>query len=320
MSYFSKTDHIIDEDDIYIDCQIPENIYHYTSKDGLLGILKGDELQFSHLAFVNDKYEYLEIFQILGEMKSEIQKELKETLGFNNKDEDLEPIIKNMIGDIYSLKTFLKEKIGSMFIMSFCRNEDSLCMWANYTNKLGYNISVDSSKLVEVVKRAIGQKNIVFISGNVVYDDEDKKKIIIKIFKDFFKEFKLNPKRGSELRSQLLTLIVLHAPFFKRSILKQEEEIRFCLTVDNSILEDYIEFKQSNNVNVPYLKLQEKFSECYNGVRIGPLVKEFNSESLFLYLRYAKERQQDNELYYKIYCLKNINKESITKSEISYKW
>lgn len=321
MSYFNidgiTIKNTVDENDMYIDCKLPDAIYHYTSKEGLLGILKGDKLHFSHLSFVNDMYEFLDIFKILKEMKLEIQQEAKKIF-IKGKDKITEELINNMVEDICNFEKFLDMEIASVFTMSFCENKDSLCMWSNYTNKLGYNILVDPNELKRHVRDSIGQNNIIFTYGKIIYNYDKKKEIIIKIFKDFFNALISNPKEGNNLRLRLLTLIVLHAPFFKRNILDQEEEIRFCLTVNDSIMQNYIKFKESNNVNIPYFNLDGDFCDCYKGVKIGPLAKDFNEESLFLYLNPMKNEKQ-NGTYQNMYNLK-MSRRDITKSEIAYKW
>lgn len=301
------------------------NVYHYTSKDGLLEILKGGKLHFSHLAFVNDKLELLDIFQNLKDMERDIIEIANNSLN-KTKRSELEPIIQNMLEDILNFKTFLGGERAIVFTLSFCRNEDSLCMWSNYTNKLGYNILVDMREMKNSIKNCISRKNIILNYRNIIYDTNKKKQILRELFKDFFNEFisickgNCNECRAKleTLRLSLLNIIILYAPFFKRNILKQEEEIRFSLTVDTSILKEYIRFKESNGINVPYFNLGGDFSNCYKKIKIGPLAKEFNEQSLFLYLKYVTNNEAERKST-NLYNL-SIGREDITRSEISYRW
>ena len=68
MSRFNLYKETIDEEDIYIDCSLPAEMFHYTSRDRLLGILKSKNLYFSHMSYVNDINECMDTFEILSKI------------------------------------------------------------------------------------------------------------------------------------------------------------------------------------------------------------------------------------------------------------
>ena len=334
MNHFDLSKGTIDKDDMYIDCSLPTNMYHYTSKEGLLGILKGEELYFSHMAYVNDTNELMDIFELLLKMEKSIKeigkKAFKNSCDSSNKEADknikiIEASVDEIMKYVMTFKTigssnegFVKKSYDELhtFSLSFCKNEDSLCTWSNYTDKSGYNISINANNLKDYLKQSFKSEKIAFNYGSVIYDDGEKKEVIIKMFEEFFEAFKSNSGEVRELQTHLAMLIILHAPFFKKSVLKQEQEIRFSIIVQKDILKKYINFKQSNGLTIPYFNMEGNFSEYYEGIKIGPLVKEFNKESLFLFLTYMKNEQQKDKLEYNL----KIEKENITKSQITYRW
>ena len=180
-------------------------------------------------------------------------------------------VVNGILDDIRKLNTTMSKNELYSFALSFCENKDSLCMWSNYTNKLGFNISVDTKKLKTCINNNFRGKHLNLYCGYVIYEDDKKQKIIIDLFEDFFNACKLNPSKIKELWVRLEELIVVHAPFFKKSVLSQEQEIRFYVMAEQTILQEYINFKQLDEVNIPYFNLNCEFAECYKGIKIGQI-------------------------------------------------
>lgn len=126
------------------------SIYHYTSLEGLKGIIEGNALWLTHYKFLNDP---------------------NELVYYKKYDEN------NMIKAIF-------DKISAQLIpmiMSFSEDSDSYSLWSNYTNHYGFNIEFDIKKLrknfrsfQEVQKDEWAR---AFMEGRINYSTEQQEKI-----------------------------------------------------------------------------------------------------------------------------------------------
>ena len=55
------------------------DIYHYTSVDGIIGILKNKELWFTNIYFLNDNQELFYTYKLINEVVKEIKNDLSKT-------------------------------------------------------------------------------------------------------------------------------------------------------------------------------------------------------------------------------------------------
>ena len=56
--------------------KVIRDIYHYTSVDGIIGILRNKELWFTNIYFLNDNQELFYTYKLIDEVIKEIKKEL----------------------------------------------------------------------------------------------------------------------------------------------------------------------------------------------------------------------------------------------------
>lgn len=71
------------ENRFYSDSNINHYSYkidHYTSPEGLLGILEDNSLRFTIVFFLNDKFEFRYTYNLLLEILPNIQQDIDETL------------------------------------------------------------------------------------------------------------------------------------------------------------------------------------------------------------------------------------------------
>ena len=115
------------------------NVYHYTDISGFISIMENHELWASHIAFMNDKSEYLhgkELFRerILQKIAnvSEPEKQV------------LQNTIKSLDKEISDGVFPISSK--DVFSISFSYNRDSLEMWRGYGKESGVAIGFDFSQ------------------------------------------------------------------------------------------------------------------------------------------------------------------------------
>lgn len=186
-------------------------LFHYTDKKGLLGILESQTLWATHFEHLNDKSELQLMRDVLADrifpiVKETIFKRFRES-GFKQKRKMSKlggPIAiarKEAIGlaDSFYNVGFADMPSGSAlavpYITSFCAHTDDqeyeqqnglLSQWRGYANKDGYAIVFDTKKLAELfLMDADKFYNTYGLIGDVVY--EGNTEILEKEFGEQFK-------------------------------------------------------------------------------------------------------------------------------------
>ncbi len=142
------------------------DIYHYTSPEGLKGIVEDSAIWFSDMRFLNDASELTYIYQIAGPLsfQMEINSELKNIIqeiccaAFN--------VCNN--GEIANVVAIPHE---ICYLASFSEDSDNLSLWNYYTknqNSIGYNICIDTNNSLDIDN----QQQI--IKGEVIYDIDEQ--------------------------------------------------------------------------------------------------------------------------------------------------
>ena len=114
------------------------DIYHYTSPEGLQGIIESNKLRFTNRIYLNDKMEGKHALDLLVQAYDEII-------------EDMHPDKEEAIKQIKDYKENKIEKHGfKIFQCSFSCDKDNLSLWNYYTKDRsikGYNINFSSKEL-----------------------------------------------------------------------------------------------------------------------------------------------------------------------------
>lgn len=108
----------------------PELVWHYTTGDGLLGIIKSDVIRAGSAAFMNDRDELLSGVRQVSAV-------------FEERREELEPSIQTEIAT--KLRMQSRSYRTETYILSACQEGDSLTMWRNYASSVGFSIGFDTS-------------------------------------------------------------------------------------------------------------------------------------------------------------------------------
>lgn len=123
------------------------------------------------------------------------------------------------------------------FVLSFSNCRDSITMWSEFGSKTGYNIGLDSEKIVQ----RIGEANVIDYHGFVIYDPELQKRLIRKIISDYLPEIfqtpferileagEKNPEDPVYRKAcrKFQKIAAVYAMFFKHEAFKEEQESRF---------------------------------------------------------------------------------------------
>lgn len=302
------------------------NVYHYTDIAGFISIMLQQELWASHIAFMNDRLEYLH-------GKELFRKKLLEKL--NCVQEAEQSVLQNVLR---SLDKEVSDSIiptsgKDVFSISFTYNSDSLEMWRGYGKETGIAIGFDWSKChslpgISLIRKenyekllnrynnkteeVCPERNLYFNPIAILYEDDKKIELVERVIKMGLDCF-CNLNTGSEhtytailIATQFLSdLIFKITPYLKHRGFKGEKECRF---VDNFTAygqeENRIYYRNRSGIILPYVKYKIMDLNCrplnqipISEIVVGPGLKQQRTEDS---VKYFLEKNNMNYLVDKV--------------------
>jgi hypothetical protein len=289
-------------------------IYHYTSGDGLLGILSSKHLRMTNVNYLNDSSELQHgselIFDYIKAVFESLKEPRKSELNiFDNPmirqglpKDFKEPIyqyfpekLKSAEDAFYQLKEILKQQVdlSSFYTSSFCKNGDKLRQWMGYCSNGGYSIGFDR----EILEDKVISQSIDFTS--VEYNNYINSSGLFHTMYSIVQELSNVIDNDEYDISQWVEKLTLYAHevshtglMYKNDNFKDEEEVRAIYSekhVDmNSIIDS--EFFVKNNIFIPYKKL-DFFKHAISEIIVGPM----HHQSLACQSLYEFKRQNGYE-------------------------
>lgn len=260
-------------------CSIKNNIIvHYTSPDGLKGIIENKTLRFTDSKYLNDKSEGQIIYDVIDNCLDE-QKYNKNFV------EDVKDILirklspseqfrKMADNPCYKYRYF--ESKHTAFLCCFSFNDDSLAMWNYYTknqNSIGFNLSFNKVNLMSKLRNV---NSFAYLTAMpVVYDDENQNEIIKTILDDFYEMWNKTQKNKEAVIEYLADLIDSLKFCFKHNSFKHEEEFRIILYIYNKDAKKMLQNKDiklqiRNGVFTPYIDVECIFETNLKQIMISP--------------------------------------------------
>jgi len=287
-------------------------LYHYTSQDGLLGIIQNRKIWATNLLFLNDSMEFNYAIQILRESieKLEEEKELNQ-----NELHYLESSSKKLV----KFNTSFYQKYGGVYMCSFSECKDQLSQWRGYCpNGSGFSIGFDfKSSLGNLVE----EQDFTLVKCE--YDEGKQKEMIGSFLKKTLEEFHENENdtlRDFNVWSEFLTL----APKIKNSKFKEEQEWRLVSRPKTLDFND-VKFRVGKSMLIPYIEIKltehqdnskdKKLLSCIPEICFGPTLYPDLS-------RIALENMLKSEqVYYDAEVDGKIKKKicNVSKSDIPYR-
>jgi len=213
---------------------LPKILYHYTTSEGLLGILNTKRIWATNINYLNDSEELNRTLELLERsVKIRLKKVVKDLLV------PLE-IIKNEI-DIYVI-SFTKEK------------GDLLSQWRGYCPSSGFSIGFDYSGLRNLFRKEIESEDYFLLP--CFYNDLDHKFFISLLIEDTIEVLKAPSESDiREVVSKHIDRVVLIASILKDKSFSEEKEWRlFCIRKKNDQSQD-IKFRKGKSTIIPYIEL-----------------------------------------------------------------
>lgn len=268
-----------------------EILFHYTSGQGLYGIINSEKLHCSNIQFLNDPTENIHFDKILEIVMSDNKEchDIYSTLFW----EDYHEIILNQ-----------EEK----YLISFSKNNDSLSMWNYYSQGNGYNIGVDidsiierSSYLLNIKKKEIIYeeteqveilKNFIINSKEDYFLYKEKKKQYYKSSNDDENEYlKLNDEIQAISGAFTIGINDMRLSF-KHPAYSSEKETRLIVSLDNYLNYEK-DFKVSQNgVFIEFISLGLDLEKEIKSITTHPLHNELHHEGIKKFI----SRKVNNEI------------------------
>lgn len=143
-------------------------LYHYTSGQGIFGIINSSSLHCSNVNFLNDPSEQTYFNTIINKVieNSKDCKQIFEAL-YNQSYQD------SILG------------FNDQYIVSFSKNSDSLSMWNYYSKGNGYNLGFD---LDLIFKRNI-ERNLIIQKLEMIYEFDEQYSLLKRYMKTTKKKY-----------------------------------------------------------------------------------------------------------------------------------
>ncbi len=265
-----------------------EHIYHYTSGNGVLGILQKDKivLQLTKADSVNDTTEGLDIFAHLNEVCGNLLQQGVINQFQHDEIIKLKETPNSELPTSYAGESWviLNRQETDVFVMSFCKDKDSLPMWNYYANygQQGYCLHFNKKHFEGYVKGF----DCHYMFDDVIYSEEDKRHLLETLI--------TNSLKSQDYMLLIADEINLYQYLFKHSAFQYEKETRLIIAVPKETKEPTfnIEFKNSRGYIVPYIEWEitkesypEKHMFLFDGITISPLAnKELENRNMSLFL------------------------------------
>jgi len=248
----------------------PKNpIYHYTTQEGLIGIVKSKQLWASRIHYLNDSKEFSYAIDLLEN-------------GFRNVISRA-PDLNKILIDKISGWTERISKI-SIYVGSFSEEKDLLSQWRGYTeNGIGFSVGFKYSDIAHIVESQ------GFSIAACIYDYSTQYTIIENLINHFVKnaliaQEKFDIDQFNERNthySNFINSFVQVAPILKDPSFKEEKEWRL---ISKPIPHNHIniDYRKGNVMLIPYYK----FNLCDSGtdmklfeVVVGPTPYPYHSST-----------------------------------------
>lgn len=262
------------------------NKYHYTSPEGLKGILETRSFFFTDSQFLNDFRE-----------KININDELEEFWKSNGK--HYEKAFYNLLRKIrvdeyedsgFSYNFDQSETKCRYFVFSLSMDGDSLSMWKYYAKNNTYNgycIGLFDYALTD--EWIDGISGVTVIANRVEYYSTEKQKIIneaVNRIYSIWKSYKITDLLDKKIQKEFSSWLSVEALFFKDEYFADERETRYVAIAPVDSLKNLqythnghtckmYDFRFVNGVLTPYIKMpffswNQETCWAIDYIRIGP--------------------------------------------------
>lgn len=224
-----------------------EHIEEYRKNTSKLKIFRGDLL-----------YQYRNLSDFWSIIKSDSFWATNARFSNDNKEQEIgmQIAIKNLtdnLKDKEDVKSAIKKlSVNDCYILCFCEESDLLSQWRGYANN-GVSIGF---RFRCVMPFSIESKINNRVNYKVMY--EAATAVDYRVTKDEdFEVLNLDPKKPNDFVKNVNKYI----PYIKHFKFNEEKEYRIVFQNENHELNDYIYYRQANNLMIPYIIVKQGIQE-----------------------------------------------------------
>lgn len=174
------------------------------------------------------------------------------------------------------------------YVISFCTSGDSLLMWSEYSDFMGYCMEFEYGKLKETFQEHCGNDSTLF-DGKVIYDHDEQ----IELLEDTIERLLLSD--GEDYKTihgwddldsaeeedvklfvdHISVICLLYNMFFKKECFAQEQEYRMVFLCvhkrEHQVPENSIpvEYRIKDEVFIPFIRMKLGDISCLKSVCVG---------------------------------------------------
>ena len=245
-------------------CKNGEKLYHYTTAEGVRGIVENREFMATKSDFLNDKLEFQYAIEVMEQMTEKyiVNTALRKRFFSRLKEEIYDLGIINL-----GCEDSCHENGLSFYVVAFSKLQNNALLWAEFTDFKGYCLEFDYNKLVE------GFQHRVFLHGTVIYDEEEQMSGILESFLScirnlqeegmtdlsafFEEEAEISDESLEKLAKEMAVVVSVYAMFFKKSFFEGEEEYRFIFPpLINEMGTAKPKFRLLDQIFLPYIMVE----------------------------------------------------------------
>ena len=202
-----------------------DKLYHYTSAEGLMGISNG-EIWITEKSFLNDSTE----FRIANEVFCDI---IDEKIENEQERTKIKEAVMKEAKSVDSSSDMQKTDLhNGYYVLSFCLEKDSMLMWSQYSDFIGYCMEFDYDKLIDSLK----QYTIKW-EGKVIYNPREQKECLEKTIQEFIFDnmedcpdinswkdlIKIVNENKDDVLFFIVTILVAYSMFLRRVALREKK-------------------------------------------------------------------------------------------------
>lgn len=240
--------------------KLPANLYHYTSIDGLLGIVNSKSIWASNILYLNDKDEFHHTLSLL-------EKKAGEQFIGRSKSK-----LKQQIYDLFTIKGILEEL--EIYVFSLSEEGDLLSQWRGYCPQFGFSIAFDYKQLINAIES--NSYNCVLLP--CIYDSKTKQQYIDQLFlfllnsimKPLIKKENPNEEEFEKLFFEYRENFIHTASSFKTEHFSAEREWRLFIIVNKDGKKVETKYRKGNSMIIPFLDFS--FEDHRNGLPINEII------------------------------------------------
>jgi hypothetical protein len=213
----------------------PKVLYHYTTIQGLIGILQNKNIWATSIFHLNDKEELFHARKLFIEAISKYKDEIlnEESLLVN----DVLQLLKNFSEDF------------PIFVISFSAVKNQLSQWRGYCpGGNGFMIGFDSFKL----QKKLGHNGIRLVQCK--YEDVEQKSFVDNFIRERIILRKSNSEEEDFDSVKIVLQIIEMLPILKNKSFREEKEWRLIIDLAYKDLSK-IKFRIGKTVPIPYIEV-----------------------------------------------------------------